>query len=192
RGATPDDHPALRHGDDRVGLGVATRQADRRAIKGTDGRVTRRERELLVLQLQIGHSERKLPHRREPRQARRGELHVAAASSPTCRRYRRAYRPLASSRLRCVPRSRTSPWCNTRISVARVIVLSRCATAIVVRPCISTSSPCWICASTSLSTLLVASSSSSSAGSAAIARAKLSNCRSPTLSELPRSPRRCA
>jgi hypothetical protein len=53
--------------------------------------------------------------------------------------------------------------------VGVTIVLRRCATAIVVRPRISTSSARWISASTSLSTALVASSSRSTSGSAAIA-----------------------
>ena len=47
-------------------------------------------------------------------------------------------------------------------------------------------------ASISLSTALVASSRTSSAGSAAIARANESNCRSPTLIDAPRSPSTCS
>jgi hypothetical protein len=69
---------------------------------------------------------------------------------------------------------------------ALAIVLSRCATAIVVLPATSTLSAAWISASISLSTALVASSSSSSGAFEAIARANERSCRSPTLIDAPR------
>ena len=58
----------------------------------------------------------------------------------------------------CVPRAAIVPESSTTISSAREIVESRCAMMIVVRPRITSRSPCLICASVVASTDAVASS----------------------------------
>ena len=120
---------------------------------------------------------------------RRPSLARRSVSSPACRRYNRSYSPPSREQLGDAcrargPRRGAAPESRS----APTIVLSRCAIAIVVRPRISIASARWISASISLSTALVASSRTSTAGSAAIARANDSSCRSPTLTDAPRSP----
>ena len=56
-------------------------------------------------------------------------------------------------------------------------VLSRCATAMAVRPCIMVQSAPWMCASLSESSALVASSSSRIGASRRIALAIATRCR---------------